>query len=290
MRVLVPIFSSVLACSVASGAEWQVAPKGTPEGKGTQDAPWDLGSALAGRHKVAPGDTLWVAGGTYVKPADSSHGFPVALAGRAWAPVRVRARPGERATVDGGLVVQAPAEYVWIEGLELLVSQPRPGRPVPPDPSYRNVNRPWGGLNVNAGTGCKYINLVIHDNCQGVSFWSGARDSELYGCLIYDNGWQGTDRGHGHAVYTQNRDGTKTIRDCIMTGGFGFTMHAYGSKEPTWTITSSRATSSTRPGRSWSAAASPARTSASATTISMACPCRSATPRPTTKTARSTTT
>jgi len=110
-----------------------------------------------------------------------------------------------------------------------MVSEPRPDHPIPPDPTYRSVNRPWGGLNVNCGAGCKYINLVIHDNCQGVSFWSGATDSELYGCLIYDNGWAGTDRGHGHAIYTQNRTGVKTIADCIMTGGYGYTLHAYGS-------------------------------------------------------------
>ena len=100
---------------------------------------------------------------------------------------------------------------------------------MPPDPSYGNVNRPWGGLNVNTGTGCKFINLVIHDNSQGVSWWTPSKDSELYGCLIYDNGWAGTDRGHGHAIYTQNADGTKTIADCIMTGGHGYTLHAYGS-------------------------------------------------------------
>jgi hypothetical protein len=64
-----------------------------------------------------------------------------------------------------------------------------------------------------------------------VSWWAGSRDSELYGCLIYDNGWPATDRGHGHAVYTQNQDGTKVVADCIMTGGHGYTMHAYGSKK-----------------------------------------------------------
>ena len=38
------------------------------------------------------------------------------------------------------------------------------------------------------------------------------------------------DRGHGHAIYTQNKKGVKTIADCIMTGGYGFTLHAYGSQ------------------------------------------------------------
>jgi hypothetical protein len=59
-----------------------------------------------------------------------------------------------------------------------------------------------------------------------VSWWAESRDSERYGCLIYDNGWKAPDRGHGHAIYTQNNEGIKTIADCIMTGGYGYTLHA----------------------------------------------------------------
>lgn len=84
-------------------------------------------------------------------------------------------------------------------------------------------------MNVYSGTNCKFINLITHDNAQGVSWWSGSKDSELHGCIIYDNGWDAPDRGHGHAIYTQNVDGTKTISDCIMTGGHSYTLHAYGS-------------------------------------------------------------
>ncbi len=220
-----------LTAPAASATEWYVAPHGTPAGQGTKAAPWDLESALGGKQKIAPGDTLWIRGGTYKKPFELlGQGFVVRLAGREGAPVRVRPFGGERATIDGGLTIQPPASYLWLQDLEILVSELRPGKPVPPDPTYRVVGRPWGGLNINTGAGCKFIDLVIHDNCQGVSFWSGAADSELYGCLIYDNGWAGTDRGHGHAIYTQNRTGVKTIADCIMTGGYGYTLHAYGSK------------------------------------------------------------
>src|SRR5205085_12458403 len=74
------------------------------------------------------------------------------------------------------------------------------------------------------------IGLVIHDCRQGVSFWSNAHDCELHGCIIYDNGWPATDRGHGHAIYTQNKEGTHAITDCIMTGGHAYTLHAYGSR------------------------------------------------------------
>ena len=61
--------------------------------------------------------------------------------------------------------------------------------------------------------------------------WVGAIDSEIHGCLIYDNGWNAPDRGHGHCIYTQNKDGVKTISGCIMSAKFkgAYTVHAYGS-------------------------------------------------------------
>ena len=133
------------------------------------------------------------------------------------------------AAIDGGLNVQPPATDLWIWDLELVVSEPRPSSPVAPDPTYANVSRPWGGLNVSGGRNCKFINLIIHDNTQGVSWWRDSQDSEIYGCILYDNGWAGTDRGHGHAIYTQNDEGIKAICDCIFTGGYGYTLHAYGS-------------------------------------------------------------
>ena len=158
----------------------------------------------------------------------------VKLAGVKGKPVVVRAARGKRVTVDGGLSVRSPSSYLWIRDLEIIVSENLPGglsRVLNEGGSHpKSYARPWGGLNIYAGKGCKFINLVIHDNAQGISWWKGSVDSEIYGCIIYDNGWKGPDRGHGHAIYTQNADGLKTISDCIMTGGYGQTMHAYGSK------------------------------------------------------------
>ena len=217
----------------ALGAEWYAAPSGKPEGAGTKASPWDLESALGGKQRLGPGDTLWLARGTYRHPDRrlGSPGYTVRLAGAEGRPIHVRAMPGQRATLDGGLTVVAPSDWLWIWDLEILVSENfTMSRTVSQPGSHpADYARPWGGLNVHAGKGCKYIHLLIHDNAQGVSFWSGATDSELYGCIVYDNGWKAPDRGHGHAVYTQNQNGLKTIADCIMTGGYGYTMHAYGS-------------------------------------------------------------
>ncbi len=219
--------------TVSWSADWFVSPTGSADGQGTKQSPWDLTSALEGKHPVAPGDTVWIAGGTYKHPDRTlgSPGYVVRLAGQEGKPVHVRAMPAERVTLDGGLTVQSPANWLWVWDLEILVSEnfTMPRRVEEPGSHPQSYNRPWGGLNIHAGQGCKYINLVIHDNAQGVSFWTGATDSELHGCLIYDNGWDAPDRGHGHAIYTQNQTGVKVISDCIMTGGYSYTMHAYGS-------------------------------------------------------------
>jgi hypothetical protein len=139
--------------------------------------------------------------------------------------------PHQQVTIDGGLNLQPPCTYLWVRDLEILVSENLTGSRRLDEPGSHpgTYNRPWGGLSISSGAGCKLINLIIHDNAQGVSWWSASTDSEIYGCLIYDNGWDAPDRGHGHAIYTQNNEGTKTISDCLMTGGHGYTLHAYGS-------------------------------------------------------------
>ena len=211
-----------------------VAPGGRADGSGTKDSPWDLESAINGRQKVAPGDTIWVLAGVYTHPNRGleSAGYAIRLAGTEGKPIHIRAMPGQRVTIDGGLTVLPPSEWIWVRDFEILVSENATVSRTLNEPGShpKSYGRPWGGLNVQCGKGCKYIHLVIHDNAQAVSFWSGATDSEIYGCILYDNGWKAPDRGHGHAIYTQNKDGVKTIENCIMTGGYSYTMHAYGSK------------------------------------------------------------
>lgn len=212
----------------ASAATWYVGPAGTRDADGTRESPWDIESTLVGNRAVKPGDTVYLLAGTYRRRPKEQ--FEVKLAGAEGKPVVVRAAAGERATIDGGLLVTDPSAHLWIQDLEILVSEAHPQKPVAPGSHPQDFTRPWGGLNVRGGRHNKYISLVIHDCRQGVSWWVGDRDSELHGCVIYDNGWPATDRGHGHAVYTQNDEGTKTISNNIMTGGHADSLHAYGSE------------------------------------------------------------
>lgn len=75
-------------------ADWYAAPDGKASGSGTRAAPWDLATALRGPG-VAPGDTIYLRGGTYRGKYTST------LRGAAGNPVTVRSAPGEWAKIDG---------------------------------------------------------------------------------------------------------------------------------------------------------------------------------------------
>ena len=195
--------------------EFYAAPDGTPGGDGAKQRPWDLKTALRPAPAIKPGDTLWLRGGLY---GDGKITFESRLAGTADKPIKVRQAAGERATINGGLAIYAP--YTWYWGFE--VTNTNPGRT-----AARNA--PECVNTYDGSKGVKLINLVLHDCSQGIGFWAAAENGEAYGNLVYYNGYQDTDRGHGHGIYTQNRDGTKTIADNIVFSQFGLGIQAYGS-------------------------------------------------------------
>ena len=218
--------------SSARGAEYFVTVDGRPDAAGTRGDAWDIVSALAGQRPLKPGDTLWLRGGTY-RCEDAyktkGQGYRVTVSGSAEKPITIRAAVGERVTIDGGMVVQGDYLRIW----DLEIAQPDDlERVTQQGGSHPDLKNPYGGITVH-GSECRLINLVIRDNLgNGVGWWSSAKGGEIYGCVIVRNGWKGPDRNHGHCIYTQNQQGTKTISNCIMTTrwpGGHYTMHAYGS-------------------------------------------------------------
>lgn len=224
------LFSVFLSCPTFA-AEWFVAPDGKTTNTGTRESPWDAISALNDTQKIAPGDTVWLRGGTYTRSDNKA--IEIKSRGSEAAPVQVRGRAGERVTFTTGVTVVEPAGYLWLRDVEIAGVVPKDKRISKQAGSWPDdMPQVPGGLTISSGAHCKFINLVMHDNLGGVGLWKGATDTELYGCLIYDNGWKGPDRNHGHAIYTQNETTWKTISDCIMTVPWGdgqYTMHAYGS-------------------------------------------------------------
>ena len=228
------LFFSILAFSLigllALGASWHVAPNGSASSAGTQGSPFSLMWGLSSSGPVRRGDTLWIHGGTYAGT------FKASLAGTSSAPIIVRNWNGERATIDGGnsggtAILLIAAQYVWFWGLEVMSSDPgkisTQATSWPTDINYgEGVMIDQGG---SGGLGCKFINLVVHDTRQGFSSWKEAIGSEVYGCTVYDNGWIGSDRPHGHNLYIQNVTGGKLFADNLILRAYSHNIQAYGS-------------------------------------------------------------
>jgi len=221
----------VPAGQVCLSGQWYAAPDGKSTNPGTRQAPWDIASALGGEQRIAAGDDIYLLEGTYERRPREL--YEIRLIGSENAPINIRPAAGNRVRIDGGFSIQSPSAHVWIRDLEIFVSEPRPDKPISAGSHPEDLNRPWGGLHMFGGSNCRYINMVIHNCNQGISCWKGEIDPEIYGCLIYDNGWLGTDRGHGHCIYTQNDEGVKKISNCIMSSPYdgAYTLHAYGSQQ-----------------------------------------------------------
>jgi hypothetical protein len=215
-------------CRPTVAGDLHVSPDGTPRGDGSRQSPWDLATALAATDQVGAGDTVWLHAGNY------RGGFESRLSGTADAPVTIRQAPGERATIDcrprdaqdnGLFAVTGDHAIYW--GFEITCSdfkrRTQIGGSWPAD-----IRR--GGVHCRASD-VKFIHLVVHDTAGGFGFWSEGEGGEIYGSLIFHNGWQGPDRGHGHAIYAQNKSGTKRLRENILFRQFGEGIHCYGSEK-----------------------------------------------------------
>lgn len=228
LRLVVVGVAILSADAGGRAAEFHVTPDGSAKGDGSKAAPWDLATALAATGAVKPGDTVWLHAGVY------RGGFVSRLTGKPGAPVVVRGGRGERVIIDthprddrdNGLFLLAGADTVYRD-FEVTCSHPLRETKKPgswPD-DIRRGNVDIRGDRVSA------VNLVVHDCGSGFGFWSEGEGGEIAGCLIYNNGWQGPDRAHGHAIYAQNAKGTKRMRDNIVFHQFAYGIHVYGSKK-----------------------------------------------------------
>jgi hypothetical protein len=190
-------------------AEFYVSPTGSAVNDGSATSPWSLAHALSHPGTVDPGDTIWLRAGTYtVGPLTST------LTGTATDRILVRQYPGERAIIDGDILVNGP--YVWFWGFEIY------------DSDLTIPNRQLFSIHA---AGVKVINCIVHDGSGvGVGTWGDAPDGEVYGCLVYNNGREGSNPdSRGHGFYFQNVTGFKRLYENICFNNYAYNFHGYTS-------------------------------------------------------------
>jgi len=165
--------------SVTESKEWYVSPNGTYRGNGTPGNPWDLRTAFSQR-LIQPGDTIWLAGGTYTGPFVKGKN----PAGTEDAPIIYRAMPGQRVTLTtddpNKPVLVNEANHTWFWGMEITGEN-----------LEKTAELSVSGIEQDSLYGVKYINMVVHDFPNGSSFNVGAIGTELAGCISCSNGDNG---------------------------------------------------------------------------------------------------
>ena len=233
------VFASVLAARVQA-ANYFVSTAGSPGGDGSITNTWDINTAF-GELAIQPGDTVWIRAGIY-EPNTPEYciGLKPTLSGSSNAPVIVRGFPGERAILQqpdyfGNTpcasnappsLLEVAGNYVWYQDLEIR------GTNTTRTINISGSNPPFYVLPLFPsvqidGYGVKLINLVVHDTAGGYGVFAAATNCESSGCLIYNNGWAGSDRGHGVGIYTQGLTGQMHFDNNIIFDQFSQGIQGY---------------------------------------------------------------
>jgi hypothetical protein len=209
---------------------YYVSSTGKPSGDGSEASPWDLQTALNQPAAVKAGSTICIQPGTY------KGNFTSNLRGTSSAPIVVKNCSGGRVIIDGSRAGQVNKNittllingaYTWFWGLEVTNSDPE--RIITQSGSNPQERR-GAGIAIFA-PGIKLINLIVYDNGEGIDAWTPAENCEVYGNIIFNNGWWAPDREHGHGIYTQNNTGTKKFIDNFVLNNFSYAWQVYGSNQ-----------------------------------------------------------
>lgn len=236
--IILMLFFCIPAQSASSTNYKFVSTNGSPKGNGTIDKPWDLYTALTSKN-VQPGDILYIRGGTYDTASIGGNSFVCTLKGKSKNPITIMPYNNEKVIFDGKYnsdgnpTLNVTGEWVILRDFRFTNSNKE-------RVSYKSDT---SDLQTNSGVdfsapNSKLINCFIYDNVGvGCGFWNPAVNSELYGCLIFNNGYLDSyrNRGTGHNIYTQNLEGTKLIHDNFIFNSVSYGLHAYftgDSKDP----------------------------------------------------------
>lgn len=186
---------ATLDYSGGAPAGYFVSTTGSTTGAGTLGSPWTLATAFAGGYPggtIHPGDTVWIRGGTYTGQ------FVAMLAGTPENYITFRAYPGERVTIDGnydnaqtgnGQPTVKLSDYFGTRGYMILrdveITNSQTNRIV-----SAGLHDARGDCVVITAPHSKVINCVLHDCGEGIFPSSVGSEYEVYGNLVYYNGYK----------------------------------------------------------------------------------------------------
>jgi len=176
-------------------------------GIGTIDNPWSLEQVLSIPGLVKAGDLVYLRGGTY------SGDVICSLNGSTNAQITFRAYPGERPILNGNFSFSG--SYVTWWGIEFTGA-------------FEDRSAANGTDLTVGGNGNKLVNCIVHDKTNGISGGNTSDNYELYGNIIYHNGY---DSALGHGAYIQHSDtvGRAIVKRNIMFNNFAYGFHIYGN-------------------------------------------------------------
>lgn len=227
MRTLfIAYFILEFIAKVSGASHFYVSNTANGKGDGSFFLPWTLQQAMNAPPVLNhPKDTqwIWIFGGVYTNMYDAQTNYYCKTKGTESAPIIFRNFQNEKVTIDGNASITiamnlGDCAYTWLWGLEILNSSTA-------DRDHSNVDRP-GNVYCTAEN-IKFINLIVHDLGSGLDSWKTAKNSETYGCIIYNIGNNsnnnGNWEGHGHGMYLQNDTfGIKKIHDNIVFNTYGY--------------------------------------------------------------------
>jgi hypothetical protein len=210
---------------------YYVATTGSDLNAGTESSPWSFAWAISNSNTVLQGgDTVYVMPGTYYPPAGVVR-VDAYKAGTATAPIVYRKMPGEaRPLLSFGL--RNYASYTWYIGMEFVFLQNDVRVTNQPGSEPNNIGDRWKSGAGLYGAGQRYIQCHMRDCGNGIGTnGSQTWDAVFDECYIYNNGWIGPDRGHGHNAYLQSNvsRGRKVLRNSVLWCPYQYNVHIYGS-------------------------------------------------------------
>lgn len=200
-------------------ADYYASPTGLNTNPGTIGQPFDLQTALNSGSPITAGDTLWLRGGTYNHLSNPKVGTETPAfrwlntKGAAGNVITVRPVTGEVAIIEGGVQAQGP-NVLWDCDYRIIMH----------NAAAHVTDQPRAdGIRLLAANH-KFRNPVVRNCGNAVSSWSSAPESDVYGGILFNNGWQGNsdvtdgyrNGGNGHGIYIQNGATTrKFFKDTV---------------------------------------------------------------------------